>query len=277
MKAKNILKLSVFFALIVVLAPFSIKAAAPDAITDLRCAFSGTPGSVWLWWSLPAGSPTSYEVKYALSGINDVNYDLAYAYSQSWSGTSVKGFVGGLAQDRTWFFAMKAVNGDGSSGISNIVWCQPDNPTSTVLTTVPSSSIANLQEGMEITAGQDFVIKGQSVDEGGSSIQKAEISLDDGETWQKTVAAKAIDTGFEWEYNWTAPSEGEYSIKARAIDYMGVQEEPADAIGVKVVSQTQTAEETSKGENSQEEDDNQQRRNLLIQIIQILLQLLSGK
>lgn len=278
MKAEKILKLSVFFALFAVLSPFSIQAAAPDAITDLRCAFSGTPGSVWLSWSVPAGSPASYEVKYALSGINDGNYSLAYTYNQSWDGSAVKGFVGNLTQNQTWFFVMKAINLDGSSGISNVVWCQPNNPAeSEALITVPVSNILNLQNESSIFAGQDFIVKGNSSVSGGSSVQKVEISFDNGETWQKTVATKAIDTGFEWEYNWKAPLAGDYLIKTRATDWLGAEEDPAEAVSIKVVQEqeqsSQEKENDSSGSDSQVQE--QQRRALLIQIIQILIQILS--
>ncbi|MFA7714619.1 MAG: hypothetical protein WCX77_00720 [Candidatus Paceibacterota bacterium] len=288
MEAKNIIKLSVFFALFIVLAPVSIKASAPSAITDLYCAFSGTPGSIWLSWTVPAGSPTGYEVKYSLSGISDGDYNYAPAYSQSWSGSAAQGLVENLAQNKNWFFVMKAVNSDGTSSISNAVSCQPNNPaTSTTLATVPSSSLSNLQAGAEVPAEKNYIIKGSSSDIGGSSIQKVELSLDGGATWQKTVAVKQVGTGFEWQYNWLAPKAGDYLIKTKAIDWLGAQENSSSSLSVKVAveqssSQTaatttvQAATTTSQSTSTASQDD-QQKRNLLIQIIQILLQILSRR
>jgi len=291
MEAKNILKLSVFFALFVVLAPISIQAAAPASITDLRCYYSGTPGSILLAWTAPSGTPTGYEAHYSYSGINEGNYSLSRAYSQSWEGSATRGLLSGLDQTQYLFFAMKAVNGDGVSGLSNVVWCKAASETASVQS-APSSTISNLQAGSQIPENKNYMINGSSTDIGGLLIQKVEISMDDGQTWHGT-ALKQTASGADWEYNWISPKAGEYLLRSRAASQTDAVETPKAAIKVEVVQQivvqnqsstattststiNATAAATSTTSTAAQSED-QQKRSLLIQIIQLLLQLLGSK
>jgi hypothetical protein len=290
MEAKNIIKLSVFFALFVGLAPVSIRAAAPGAIADLQCNYSGTPGNIQLSWTAPAGNPTGYELRYDLAEITAGNFNNATPYNYAWSGSAKSVLATGFAQNRNWFFAIKAVNGDGVSAVSNTVSCQANIMAGVNAATYPSSSVSNLTFGSEVPAGKDFLVKGASSDQGGSSVQKVEISFDNGLTWQKTLAVKAAGTGFEWQYNWIAPKAGEYSIKTRATDWLGAQENSSSSLSVKVAAeqgggqaaatttvQTATTTATTSQSTSTASQDEQQKRNFLIQIIQILLQILSRR
>jgi len=282
MEAKNIIKLSVFFALFISLAPISIQAAAPNAITDLQCSYSGTRGNIRLSWTAPDGNPTGYEMRYSLGSINAENYSNATTYNHSQSGSNTDFLVTGFAQNKNWFFAIKAVNSDGYSTISNVVSCQANNVNAQ---TYPSSSVSNLASGSEIPAGKDFFVKGASFDQGGSSIQKVEISLDNGSIWQTVLPIKATSTGFEWQYNWIAPKAGDYSIKTKATDWLGAQENSSSSLNVKVVEQisgqstttVQAATTSQPVSSTTASQDDQQRRSLLIQIIQLLLQLLGRK
>lgn len=286
MEAKKILKLSVFFALFVVLAPISIRAAAPEGITSLQCSYSGTPGKIQLSWTAPAGDPARYEVRYSSGTINADNYINANPYNYSQSGSNTGVLVSGFAQNKNWFFAVKAANSDGYSAISNVVSCRANKVNAQ---TYPSSTVSNLASGSEIPTGKDFLVKGESSDQGGSSVQKVEISFDNGSTWKATSPVKASGTGFEWQYNWASPKAGDYSIKTRAADWLGAQENSSSSLSIKVIEQSSTATTSTStiststaagttstaGATAQSED--QQKRSLLIQIIQILLQLLGGK
>jgi hypothetical protein len=288
MEAKNIIKLSVFFALFISLAPVSIMAAAPDAIVDLRCFYSGTPGGIFLSWTAPSGSPTGYEVRYSVSGLNESNYNYSTVYAQAWASSAVKGYVGNLDQSQYLFFAMKAINGDGSSAISNIVWCKA-NGGEPLVQSAPSSSISNLQNDSQIPENKNYMINGSSTDAAGLSIQRVEISMDDGKTWTGT-ALKQTASGSDWEYNWILPKAGEYLLKTRATGQTDVMEDPKAAIKVKVVppavqgqsstttiaAATSTISATSTASTTIQSED-QQRRSLLIQIIMILLQLLGRR
>jgi len=212
------------------------KAVAPNPITNLECVFSGMPGAVWLTWTPPAGA-ASYNVRYALSGISESDYNLTYQFSQNWQGSANSGLVDYLTSNRTWFFAMKSINAGGeTSGISNVVWCfVPTTTTPTI--TLPTSQITDPAEGATIAVGKDYLVKGQSADSGGSSVQKVEISLDGGKTWPLATPKERIGTGFTFEYLWKNPVVGNYNIKTRATDWMGNIETPGAGINVTVVTQ----------------------------------------
>ncbi|MFA5643788.1 MAG: hypothetical protein WC949_04475 [Candidatus Paceibacterota bacterium] len=286
MEGRDLVKFSVFFAFAIVLAPVSIRAAAPDPITDLKCVYSGTLGSVRLTWTVPSGSPASYQMRYNLMNITEGNYLNATPYNQNWAGSANDVYATGLAQNTNWFFAMKAVGADGVSAISNIATCQANPVAGANAPTTPGSAISNLASGSEIPAGTDFTITGTSFDQGGSSVQKVEISFDDGATWRNAAAVKASVSGFDWSYKWASPAAGDYLIKTRATDWLGYQENPAAALSVKAAVQSSAAATTAATSTqttvsttttagtttTSTTDQNQAQRNLLIQIIQILLQ-----
>jgi len=227
------------FFLILIIGLFGaaqIKAVAPNPISDLQCVFSGMPGAVWLTWTPPAGA-ASYNVRYALSGISESDYNLTYQFSQNWQGSANSGLVDYLTSNRTWFFAMKSINAGGeTSGISNVVWCfVPTTTTPTI--TPPTSQITDPAEGAAIAVGKDYLIKGQSADSGGSSVQKVEISLDGGKTWSLATPKERIGAGFTFEYLLTNPAAGTYNIKTRATDWMRNIETPGVGINVTVATQ----------------------------------------
>ena len=267
--------------------PLLVQAAPPNPITDLGCVFSGTPGNVWLSWSVPAGDPTSYDVRYSLGAINAANFNNAWQFTQTWPGAATQGLVTALSLNQTYFFAMKAINNDGPSTISNVVWCQASAQEILGNEKIPPySSITNLEDGATILAGEDYLIQGNSSDTGGSSVQKVEISFDGGKNWQKTTAIKQVGSGFEWKYLWQNPEIGEYFLKTRAFDWLDNVEIPS--LGTKVIVATQEAEEVEEEAEEEIQEEEQEieetkeptsseaeRRNLLLQIIQILLTILS--
>ena len=208
--------------------------AQPSAISDLDCVFSDMPGAVWLTWTPPVGT-NSYDVRYALSPITASDYDLTYPFSQNWSGTASQGLVTDLTENRTWFFAMKAIDvGSNPSAISNIIYCfvpKIEVPKDDI---APTSSIEEPKEDATILADKDYIIKGTSSDTGGSSVQKVEISLDGGKTWFLTKPKESVGKGFNWEYIWEEPIAGTYILKTRATDWWENQEIPGEGIKIKV-------------------------------------------
>ncbi len=232
------------FLVILILATFflagNIEAAVPNPITDLNCVFSGISGAVWLTWSRPSGSPTSYDVRDALSAINSSDFNNASQFEQSWSGLANQGLVNYLTQEKTWFFAVKAINASGTSAISNITYCYVSKTTDNSDKTPPASSIIDPQNGSNILADRDYIVKGTSSDTGGSSVKQVEISLDGGNAWQKVTPKESIGTGFGWEYVWPKPSVGSYLIKTRATDWWDNKETPGAGINVKVITELPT-------------------------------------
>jgi len=247
------------------------KAVAPNPITNLECVFSGMPGAVWLTWTPPAGV-ASYNVRYALSGISESDYSLTYQFSQNWQGSANSGLVDYLTSNRTWFFAMKSINAGGeTSGISNIVWCfVPTTTTPTI--TPPTSQITDPAEGATVAVGKDYLIKGQSADSGGSSVQKVEISLDGGKTWFLATPKERIGAGFTFEYLWKNPAAGNYNIKTRATDWMGNIETPGAGINVTVATQLPVVQ--PPGEQLTVEELRLKIAEIQQQIIQILQRLI---
>jgi len=213
------------------------KAQPPSAITNLDCVFSGMPGAVWLTWTPPAGA-NSYDVRYALSPIIPDNYYLAYQYPQNWPGSANKGLVEHLTENKNWFFAMKAIDGGIPSEISNVVWCFVPIIIVQKDTTPPTSLITDPKDGATILASKDYIIKGESSDTGGSSVQKVEISFDDSKTW---FLVKPIEEnknrGFSWSFVWSNPKVGSYTIKTRATDWWDNQEIPGPGIKLIVITE----------------------------------------
>jgi hypothetical protein len=256
--------ISLFFAV-------QTKAVAPNPITNLECVFSGMPEAVWLTWTPPAGA-ASYNVRYALSGISESDYNFTYQFSQNWQGSANSGLVDYLTSNRTWFFAMKSINvGGETSGISNVVWCFV--PTTTTPTmTPPTSQITDPAEGATIAVGKDYVIKGQSADTGGSSVQEVEISLDGGKTWSLATQKERIGAGFTFEYLLINPVAGNYNIKTRATDWVGNIETPGAGIDVTVATQAPVVQ--PPGEQMTVEDLRAKITEIQQQIIQLLQELI---
>jgi len=229
-------KIIVFsITLIALVSTANLVNAQPAAISDLQCFFAQTPGAVWLTWTAPAGA-VSYDVRYFPGAIDATHYNLAWQFSQNWSGTAHQGLVISLTGNTTWFFAMKAIDASNNySDISNVVSCFVPSVVVPTDKIAPTSLITDPKDGATILANTDYIIKGESSDIGGS-VQKVEISFD-GKNWFKTKAKESIGTGFTWEYLWEKPTEGTYTIKTRATDWWNNQETPGQGIKVKVIAE----------------------------------------
>ena len=90
----------------------------------------------------------------------------------------------------------------------------------------PASKITSPTEGLTISVGEKYVIQGTAQDQGGSTVQKVEVSLDGGQNWSMAEIKSALANVFSWEYVWQNPIKGEYVIKVRATDAVGNIESP---------------------------------------------------
>lgn len=203
----------------------------PNAITTLTCEASGQGGAVWLRWTTTVGTSNGYEAKYAQG--NAITYSTATAFTQTWSSgtvsTAQQQLLTGLNPNTQYTFAMKALGtGSSISAISTLTpTCYaPGGSPSVVDTQAPVTRFTYPTTNAYVLAGQPLTIKGVSKDVGGSSVQKVEISLDNGVAWNQANAISNDEGNLIWNYTWAAPTVGAITIKARASDWMGNIETP---------------------------------------------------
>jgi hypothetical protein len=220
----------------------------PAAIANLNCIGSSSPGSVYLTWTVPAGTTGGYEAKYSTNAINsDPTYAGAidFAGAAAWANGTIGQSVGaqlvtGLSAGGTYFFNVKAKGaGTSKSAISNATTACVAGSAGTVSTTTsvsnPTSSITTPAGGYTSPAETPITITGVSSDNGVSSIQKVEISTDGGTTWTDTTALTANnDYGFSWTYLWSSPAEGPHTVRTRATNWIGVVETPGAGITITI-------------------------------------------
>ncbi|OGW15433.1 MAG: hypothetical protein A3G93_13350 [Nitrospinae bacterium RIFCSPLOWO2_12_FULL_45_22] len=96
-------------------------------------------------------------------------------------------------------------------------------------TTPPSSTITAPENGATVS-GKVYTIKGTATDDK-SGVDLIEVSTDGGTSWQKATGTT------NWQYDWTLPADGTYTIKSRATDKDGNIETPGDGITVIVDNQ----------------------------------------
>ena len=253
--------------------------AQPAAISDLQCFFAQTPGAVWLTWTAPAGA-VSYDIRYFPGAIDATHYNLAWQFSQNWSGTAQQGLVISLTGNTTWFFAMKAIDTDGYySPISNVVSCFVPKIKPQIDDIAPTSLITDPKDGATILAGKDYIIKGDSSDTGGSSVKEVEISFDQGKNWLKAEAMEGNkNNGFTWKFIWSKPAVGDYQLITRTTDWVGNIETPGTGIKVRIVNQETPVIEKPISQMSVEElkakiaETQQKIIELLSQLIQLIQQ-----
>jgi uncharacterized protein DUF4082/Big-like domain-containing protein/molybdenum-dependent oxidoreductase-like protein len=93
-------------------------------------------------------------------------------------------------------------------------------PTPTPNPLRPTSIIVTPGQGFTRVFGISAFISGIASPAGGGSVARVEVSVDGGATWN-------IATGTSrWEYLWTPSSPGQVTIKTRAIDNSGNQQDP---------------------------------------------------
>src|SRR5262245_3235742 len=92
----------------------------------------------------------------------------------------------------------------------------------------PISAITFPTEGMIVKVGIEVAITGTASDAGGGKVDKVEVSVDGGLNYSMATGTNA------WSFNWTPNSPGPVTIKSRAADNTGNQQNPPAEIHVTV-------------------------------------------
>src|SRR5262245_32758544 len=108
---------------------------------------------------------------------------------------------------------------------------QQDPPAQVTVTirdaTPPTSTISFPADGSTVPEVPFAIINGTASDTGGGVMDKVEVSLDGGATWNLAVLGLGRDT---WDFSWTPSPRGRVTIKSRAIDNSGnVQDPPTES------------------------------------------------
>lgn len=264
--------------------------AAPVAINDLTCEASGQAGAIWLRWTTPAGASISYTVKHALAAMtSDGEFNAGTTFSQSWSvgtvGSATQQLVTGLNPNTRYYFSVKSTGfGPTTSAIStpHATTCiAPAGAAALLDTTAPNTQITSPAGGSTVHAGQALKITGTALDSGGSSVQKIEVSLDGGSTWNNATVTGDDGVNVIWEYIWANAQAGTVNIKARAIDWTNnVESTPADititvssdASAATTSTTTTTTETTTTSTVAQLQT---QLQTLRVQLLSLLMQLVA--
>ncbi len=212
----------------VIVGTSGVALAAPDPVQDITCSNGGQAGALWLQWKVPTGAD-SYEVRYSTDPISDSNYSSATAYTQSWAagtvGTYKQELMIGLPIYGNYYFAMKAKDTllDLSSLSATNSYCTvPSTGSSKMDYTPPIFQVTSPTINSTVQSGQDLKVTGTAKDEGGSSVQKVEISVNSGAWLESKITGSDSASNITWEYTIPATSvfQGEISIKVRATDWV---------------------------------------------------------
>ena len=153
---------------------------------------------------------------------------------------------------------------------------QASNQQTTIRTSGPPvSQITSPTAGQVISAGQDYMIKGTASDLGVYDVSKVEVSVDGGSTWNTATLTKVSDSNFTWEYTWTAPVQGSYTIKSRATDTDGNVESPETGVSMTVSATAVTS--TTPMTDAEKQTKIQELKQILVGLMQQLLQLLTER
>lgn len=222
--------------------PIEVSPAAPT----ISCHPAGQAGLVRLSWAIPYGvksSGATYEGQ-LIAGTSVVwdaagNTEFGTDWETGTPGTATQEFVTGLNPNTQYAFMMRALgNNDLESVNSNTVVCvAPSSATGAIDTTPPTSYITSPAMNAYVLANEPLVIKGTARDEGGSSVQKVEVSTDGGTSWSNSTVLEVTEDNFIWEFTWQSPVIGEQIIKTRAYDWVGNRETPGDGIKINVVNE----------------------------------------
>jgi Big-like domain-containing protein len=79
-----------------------------------------------------------------------------------------------------------------------------------------------------VLTGAIFNITGTASDAGGGTVARVEVSVDGGATWSAATGTTA------WSFNWTPTIPGPVTIRSRAVDDSGNQQDPPAEITVTV-------------------------------------------
>src|SRR5262245_16572983 len=105
-------------------------------------------------------------------------------------------------------------------------------PSTDVLS--PASTITPPTAGPTLAIGATVNITGTATDTGGGLVAGVNVSVDGGISWNRATGATS------WNYIWTPTTLGQVTIKSRAVDDSGNQQDPPVEITVTVVEPTTT-------------------------------------
>jgi Big-like domain-containing protein/parallel beta helix pectate lyase-like protein len=119
-------------------------------------------------------------------------------------------------------------SGCGMTSSPNIRTNPTPTPTPAPDTTPPTSAITSPAMGAAVLTGTTVSITGTASDTGGGSVARVEVSVDGG-------AAYSAATGTtSWSFNWTPTTPGPATIRSRAVDSSGNQQNPPAEITLTV-------------------------------------------
>jgi len=175
---------------------------------------------------------------------NDGEFNAGTTVTQSWAiGTKAAAkqeLITGLNPNTRYYFAIKSGGfGPTTSAISTpaaTTCLAPASAPVSADTTAPNTQITTPAAGSTVQAGQALKITGTALDTGGSSVQKVEVSLDGGITWNAADVTSIDESNVIWEYTWANAQAGKVNIKARATDWTNNTEDTPANITVTVSS-----------------------------------------
>src|SRR5262245_55059597 len=106
------------------------------------------------------------------------------------------------------------------------------NPTPTPDTVRPTSIITSPTTGGVVSTGATVNITGTASDTGGGTVQSVQVSVDGGATWNPAIGTSA------WSFAWSPTLPGPTTIKSRALDTSGNQQDPPAEVTVTVQDAT---------------------------------------
>lgn len=227
---------------------------APAAIDNLTCEPSGQAGAIWLRWTTTAGTSVGYSAKRALAAMtNDDEFNAGTTITQTWDVDAIGGsdqeLVTGLNPNTRYYFAVKAIGfADVTSAISTpagTTCLAPASAPVSIDSTAPTSRITSPAAGSTVQSGLPLIIKGTAMDAGTSSVQKVEVSLDGGTTWNNATVTSIDESNVLWEYTWAAAQAGTVNIKTRATDWVNNVETPGAGITITVSAAAPAASTTT--------------------------------
>jgi Bacterial Ig domain len=116
-------------------------------------------------------------------------------------------------------------SGCGMTGSPNTPRPTPDNVR-------PTSAITSPTSGATVLTRVTVNITGTASDTGGGSVARVEVSVDGGATFSAATGTTA------WGFNWTPTTPGPVTIRSRAVDTSGNQQDPPAQITVTVIQDT---------------------------------------
>jgi Bacterial Ig domain len=118
------------------------------------------------------------------------------------------------------------------------------NPPAEITVTVrdstpPTSAITSPAPGATVITGATVSITGTASDAGGGTVARVEVSVDGGATFSAATGTTS------WSFTWMTPTTpGQATIRSRAVDDSGNQQDPPAEIKVTVIQDTTTPTST---------------------------------